>query len=405
MSLAAPKQAGATEDPHVEGEERVAPLELFFDLVFVFAITQVTTLMSHDPSWRGLGQGLLVLAEVWWAWAAYGWLTDNVDADETVARLAMFGAMIGMFVAALAAPEAFDRYGVLFGCAYFAVRALHIVIYAFASETVELRQAVKRLAPGVLIGCGLLIAAGTQDGVVQAAFWCAAIAFDWSAPLIVGTRGWEVHSSYFAERYGLIVIIALGESIVAIGVGLSGVALDAGLLIGASLGVVIAASLWWTYFDVVALAAERKLASLSGEEQNALARDSYSYLHFPMIAGIVLLALGVKKAVLHVDQPLEAVTATALCGGVALYLGGQIAFRLRNVRTLSAQRTIAAAACLALIPLATEIDAGFAIAAVAVVVVALTTYEATRFREARERIRAGGLPGSMLASGSGDRKG
>ena len=383
----------------------MAPLELFFDLVYVFAITQVTFLMSQDPSWRGLGQGMLVLAEVWWAWAAYGWLTDNVDADETVARLAMFGAMIGMFVVALAAPEAFDRYGVLFGCAYFVVRGLHIVIYAFASQSVDMLQAVKRLAPGVFIGCGLLIAAGTQDGVVQAALWCVAIAFDWSAPLIGGTRGWEVHASYFAERYGLIVIIALGESIVAIGVGLSGIALDAGLLLGAGLGVVIAASLWWTYFDVVALAAERKLASLTGEEQNALARDSYSYLHFPMIAGIVLLALGVKKAVIHVDEPLDAVPATALCGGVALYLGGQIAFRLRNVGTLSRQRTIAALACLALIPLATRVDALFAITAVAVVVVALTTYEAVRFSEARERIRAGGLPGSMLAQRSAEQDG
>ena len=201
------------------------------------------------------------------------------------------------------------------------------------------------------------------------------------------------------------MIIALGESIVAIGVGLSGIALDAGLLLGAGLGVVIAASLWWTYFDVVALAAERKLASLTGEEQNALARDSYSYLHFPMIAGIVLLALGVKKAVIHVDEPLDAVPATALCGGVALYLGGQIAFRLRNVGTLSRQRTIAALACLALIPLATRVDALFAITAVAVVVVALTTYEAVRFSEARERIRAGGLPGSMLAQRSAEQDG
>jgi low temperature requirement protein LtrA len=232
-----------------------------------------------------------------------------------------------------------------------------------------------------------------------------AIAFDWSAPLIVGTRGWEVHASYFAERYGLIVIIALGESIVAIGVGLSGVALDAGLLVGAGLGVVIAAALWWTYFDVVALAAERKLASLSGEEQNALARDSYSYLHFPMIAGIVLLALGVKKAVVHVDESLDLVLAVALCGGVALYLGGQIAFRLRNMGTLSRQRALAALACLALIAPATEVDALFAIAAVAVVVVALTTYEATRFREARERIRAGGLPGSMIGERPDDEEG
>jgi low temperature requirement protein LtrA len=399
LSLAAPTEESKTPDSHVEAEERVSPLELFFDLVFVFAITQVTVLMSNDPSWRGLGQGILVLAEIWWAWAAYGWLTDNIDADETVARLAMFGAMIGMFTVALAAPEAFDRYGVLFGCAYFVVRALHIVIYAYASESIDLEQAVRRLAPGVFIGCALLVLAGTQDGALQALLWCAAIALDWSAPLISGTAGWQVHASYFAERYGLIVIIALGESIVGIGVGLSGVTLDAGLIFAAGLGVTIAAALWWAYFDVVALVAERKLSSLTGEEQNALARDSYSYLHFPIIAGIVLLALGVKKAVPHADDPLELVPAVALCGGVALYLAGHIAFRFRNVGSWNRQRTVAAATCLALIPLATNADALIALASVAAIVVALTTFEAIRYRDARERIRAGGLPGSMLGSG------
>jgi low temperature requirement protein LtrA len=398
VSLAAPTEDSKTSDAHVEAEERVSPLELFFDLVFVFAITQVTVLMSNDPSWRGLGQGLLVLAEIWWAWAAYGWLTNNIDAEETLARLSMFGVMIGMFAVALAAPEAFDRYGVLFGCAYFVVRALHIVIYAYASESVDMQQAVKRLAPGVVVGCGLLILAGTQDGPIQALLWCAAIALDWSAPLVSGTAGWHVHASYFAERYGLIVIIALGESIVAIGVGLSGVTLDAGLIFGAALGVIIAAALWWAYFDVVALVAERKLASLSGEQQNALARDSYSYLHFPMIAGIVLLALGVKKAIGHVYEPLDIAPAVALCGGVALYLAGHIAFRLRNVGSWNRQRTIAALACLALVPLATNADSLIALAAVAAVVVVLTTFEAIYFREARERIRSGGLPGSMLGS-------
>jgi low temperature requirement protein LtrA len=398
VSLATPTAETTTSDTHIEEEERVAPLELFFDLVFVFAITQVTALMSHDPTWRGLGQGLLVLAEIWWAWAAYGWLTDNIDADETVARLSMFAALIAMFVVALAVPEAFDRYGVLFGCAYFVVRGLHIVIYAYASETVDMRQAVKRLAPGVFVGCGLLIVAGTQDGPVQALLWCAAIALDWSAPLLSGTAGWQVHASYFAERYGLIVIIALGESIVAIGLSLSGVDLDAGLILGAALGVVISAALWWAYFDVVALVAERKLASLEGEAQNALARDSYSYLHFPMIAGIVLLALGVKKAIGHAYGPLDLAPAVALCGGVALYLAGHIAFRLRNVQSWNRQRTIAALACLALIPLATNADSLLSLAAVAAVVVGLTTYEAIRFREARERIREGGLPGSMLGS-------
>jgi low temperature requirement protein LtrA len=376
-------------------EEKVTPLELFFDLVFVFAITQVTGLMADNPTWEGLGQGMLVLMAIWWSWASYSWLTNTIDPDEDEARIAMFAAMTAMFLVALAAPQAFGDDGLLFGCAYLIVSALHIVVYAYASPSVDIRAAVKRLAPGVLIASGLLILAGTQDGAVQAGLWCAALIFTFTAPFW-GRQRWTVHPSHFAERYGLIVIIALGESIVAIGLGLAGAELDAAQLAAASLGLLLAAALWWAYFDVVAIVAERKLRSLDGINQAHLARDSYSYLHLPMVAGIVLLALGVKKAVGHVDASLDTVPAVALCGGVALYLAGHIAFRLRNVGSVNRQRVIAAAACLALIPLALNADALLALAAVTAVCAALIVYEKIHFREARERIRAGGVPESMM---------
>jgi len=392
----APRDGGATAE---ESEERVTPLELFFDLVFVFAITQVTSLMSHHPTWVGLGQGLLVLGAVWWAWAAYSWLTNTIDPDEYVARLAMFAAMTGMFVVALAAPEAFDRYGVLFGCAYLAVRSIHIALYAYASPTVGVRGAVKRLAPGVLAGSLLLIVAGTQDGYVQGGLWCLALALDFGAPLVGNMEGWVLQPAHFVERYGLIIIIALGESIVAVGLGLAGVRLHASLIAVAALALLIAGSLWWAYFDIVAIAAERKLKSLRGRAQNKLARDSYSYLHFPMIAGIVLLSLGVKKAISAVHDPLDIVPAVALCGGVALYFAAHIAFRFHNVGSINKQRLLACMACLAVIPLATNGEAIFAVAAIAAVCAILIAYEATRFREARARIRAGGLPESMMREG------
>jgi low temperature requirement protein LtrA len=385
-------------DPAVAAgeEERVTPLELFFDLVFVFAITQVTSLMAHDPSWEGLGQGMLVLAAVWWTWAAYSWLTNTIDPDEDVARIAMFAAMTAMFIVALAVPQAFGDDGVLFGCAYFVVRALHIVIYAYASPSVDIREAVKRLIPGVTLASGLLIVAGTQDGALQAGLWCLALLFDYTAPLW-GQQAWTVHPSHFVERYGLIVIIALGESIVAIGLGLSGASLDAGQLAAAALGLLLAASLWWAYFDIVAIVAERRLRSLDGLAQAHLARDSYSYLHLPMIAGIVLLALGVKKVVADVHSPLDTVPAVALCGGVALYFAAHIAFRLRNVGSVNRQRAVAVIVCLALIPVATNADALLPLAAVTAVCVLLIFYEAIRFREARARVRGGGLPESMMA--------
>jgi low temperature requirement protein LtrA len=195
----------------------------------------------------------------------------------------------------------------------------------------------------------------------------------------------------------LIVIIALGESIVAIGLGLQGASLDAAQLVAAALGVILAASLWWAYFDVIAIVAERKLRSLDGIEQAHLARDSYSYLHLPLIAGIVLLALGVKKAVGHVDSPLDTIPALALCGGVALYFAAHIAFRLRNLGSFNRQRAVAATLCLAVIPIALNFDALLPLAAVTAVCVALIVYEAVHFREARERVRNGGLPESMMA--------
>jgi low temperature requirement protein LtrA len=379
-----------------EEEERVTPLELFFDVVFVFAITQVTSLMAHHPTSEGVGQGLLVLAAIWWAWAAYSWLTNTIDPDEDLARIAMFAAMTAMFIVALAVPGAFGNHGVLFACAYLVVRVLHIVVYAYASPTVHIRAAVARLVPGVTLACGLLIVAGTQDGVVQAGLWCAALLFDYTAPLW-GTQAWAVHPSHFVERYGLIVIIALGESIVAIGLGLNHTSLDAGQLAAAALGLLLAASLWWAYFDVVAIAAERKLRSLDGLEQAHMARDSYSYLHLPMIAGIVLLAFGVKKVVGDVHSPLETVPAVGLCGGVALYLAAHVAIRLRNMGTLNRHRTLAATACLAMIPVALNADALLALGAVTGICAALILFEAIRFREARERIRSGGLPESMMA--------
>jgi low temperature requirement protein LtrA len=370
-------------------EQRVTPLELFFDLVFVFAFTQVTALMAADPvRWTSVGEGMLVLATIWWTWSAYGWLTNTIDPEEVVARLSIFLAMAAMLVCALAIPEAFDDYGVLFACAFFVVRTIHILLYAYGSPSVDVLQAVKGLIPGVGLACALLVVAGTQDGALQAGLWIAALLFDYLAPQLGGFRGWTVHPSHFAERFGLILIIALGESIVAIGVGLEGVALDLDVIVAATLGLITAAALWWAYFDVVAPVGERRLRAAEGLEQIRLARDAYSYIHLLLIAGVVLLALGIKKSLEHLDQPLEDAAAFALCAGVALYLLGNIAFRLRNLGTLNRQRTVAAGVCLALIPLAANADALLALAAIAAVLTALVAYEALQFREARARVRA-----------------
>jgi low temperature requirement protein LtrA len=376
-----------TTPQHHEEEQRVTPLELFFDLVFVFALTQVTALMSAMPSWEGIARGMLILSALWWAWGAYAWLTNYIAADEGRERLLMFASMAAMLVAALAVPGAFEDDGVLFGCAYALVRWLHIFIFAEANEDVDAAEAIRRLARTAIPGPALLIAAGFVDGPWEYVLWVVALAIDFAGPFVFGVRGFRVSPGHFAERHGLIVIIALGESIVAVGVGAQGLELDAGMIAAAVLGIAIAAALWWAYFDVVALVAERRFRRSTGDARNRHARDSYSYLHLPMIAGIILVALGIKKTLGEVEEPLKAVPAAALLGGIALYYLGHVGFRLRNVGSLSRQRLAAAILCLALIPVSTEVDALIALAIAATVTSGLIAYEAIRFKEARARVR------------------
>jgi low temperature requirement protein LtrA len=371
-----------------EREQRVTFLELFFDLVFVFAFTQVTGLLSDRPTWVGLGQGLLVLAALWWAWSAYAWLTNTINPEEGSVRLAMFASMGAMLVAALAVPNAFGDDALAFGIAYFVVRVLHLVLYAIAARgDRDLMGAVRHLVPSATAGPVLILAAAALDGVAQGALWAAALVIDFGGPALMGMAGWRVQPSHFVERYSLVIILALGESIVSIGIGAAGLPLDGDLVAAALLGLAVAAALWWAYFDVFALLAARKLSEITGRARAALARDSFAYLHLPLVAGVVLFALGVKKTLGHVDDPLDVVPAVALCGGVAVYFLGDVAFRLRTLGSLSRGRPVAAVACAALIPLATEVSAIAALAGVAGVCVLLIAYEAIRFREARYQIR------------------
>ena len=371
-----------------EQEARVTPLELFFDLVFVLALTQCTALMADQPTWEGLAKGLLVLGVLWWSWVGYAWLTSVLDPEEGAVRLAIFAAMAGLLVAALCVPEAFGDTALLFAGAYAVVRVAHIILFMAASrDDAGLRRSVTGLAVSTALGVGLLTGAAFADGVLQGVLWGLAVLFDMGGPLLFGAEGWKLVPGHFAERHGLILIIALGESIVAIGVGVEG-AVDIGVVIAAVLGTVVAAALWWLYFDVVALAAERRLSrAAEGRERNEIARDSYSYLHLPMVAGVVLLALGLKKTVGHVEDPLKLVPATALLGGTALYLLAHVAFRLRNMHTLSRQRLVCAVALAALVPVALELPALATLGILAAVLSALIVYETVRFAEARDRIR------------------
>jgi low temperature requirement protein LtrA len=387
-----------------DSEQRVTSLELFFDLVFVFAITQVTSLLSNDPTWHGLVRGLLVLGALWWAWAAYAWLTNTLNPEEGVVRIAMFGVTAAMLIVALAVPEAFDEHGVIFGVAYLVVRAMHLALYALAARgDHDLLGAVLRMTPSSMISGVLILTAGFMEGDQRVALWALGLAIDYLGVLVGRGQGWRLSPGHFAERHGLIVIIALGESIVAIGVGAGGINLSAGVIVAALLGIVVVASLWWTYFDWVAIVTEQRLRRSTGAQQATLARDAYSYLHFLMVTGIVLFALGLKKTLGDVDGHLATVPATALAGGLALYLLAHVLLRLRISRlegrgSIGRGKPTAFLALLVFWPVADDVPALVALAVAAAVFVALIAYEAIRYREPRAQIRHGALATDDLMS-------
>jgi low temperature requirement protein LtrA len=378
----------ASEAP-LEREQRVTALELFFDLVFVFAITQVAAFLYNGPTWTRLIEAVAILAVLWFAWSGYAWLGNTGGTDEGAIRVVLLGAMGPLLVASLAVPHAFGSDALAFGLAYFCVRAMHIAAYAVLARTdPALRGVVSRLAYTMLPAATFLLVAGVVPaGAWRASCWIAALAIDYGGLMLSGTTGWRVEPAHFSERHGLIIIVALGESIAAVGFGAASLGIHIGVVTGALLGVAVAGALWWAYFDIVALVAERKLRAADSRERARIARDSYTYLHLPMVAGIVIFAFGVKTTLTHVADPLDNVPAAALCGGVGLYLLALSAFKRRNIGTFNNPRLVAATALAALAPLATRVPALLSLALVALVACALITYEARHYAEARHRLR------------------
>lgn len=378
--------------PELRGEETVKPLELYFDLVFVLAFTQCTALMVHDPTWEGIGRGMLVLALLWWAWGGYAWLTSVIDPEEGPVRIAMFATMAALLIVSLCVPEAFGDRAVAFAVFYGLVRIGHLVVFVLASrDDPDLRHSVATLAISTTIAIGLLVGGSYAGGSAQWALWLVAVVLDFGGPAVFGVEGWKLVPAHFAERHRLVIILALGESIVALGVGAE-VDLSLGVIIAAALGIGLASALWWTYFDVVALVTEQRLTrSAAGRHRNALARDSYSYLHLPMAAGIVLGALGMEHTLAHLDEPLHTEHAFALLGGTAIYLLAHVALRLRNARSLNVQRLALAIVLFAAVPVSESVSSLWTLAALNLVVWSLVAYETARYGESRYRLRHGQL--------------
>lgn len=385
--------------------QAVTPLELFFDLVFVFALTQVTALMADNLSAHGVLRGVLIVGLLWWSWIGYAWLCNLVRADEGHIRLVLLAAMAVGFVLALTIPEAFkDLPGglpgpVVIAVCYFTFRAVHLwLFWVISADDPGLRRQLLRFAPSMLGGTALLLVASQFKGSTQTWLWAAALAVDYVGTWIGGASGWRLRSArHFAERFGLIMIVALGESIVAIGVGVAKLPISWPIVVASGLGLTVSAALWWAYFDMTSVYAEHEFETATGERQVRLARDAYTYMHFPLIAGVVLLALGMKKVLEYVGDtahheladPLKGVGLYCLYGGVVLYLLGQVGFKWLMAHKVGTPRLVAAAVLVAATPLVGGVPALGQLAVVSGVTIALIVVETIRYAEMRREIRQG----------------
>jgi low temperature requirement protein LtrA len=333
-------------------ERRTTPVELLWDLVFVFAVTQVTTLLVHQINWVRLGEAMLVLALVWWAWSAFVWAANAQEEESRTLRACLLAGTALIFMVGLAVPKAFSHNSLLFALAYAAVRFLHLGVYADAARRGNAgRAAILSFAVTVVIGMVLLVIGALTHGWERVVLWLVALAIDYAGPAWLTRerlRGLQqVAVAHFAERYGAFVIICLGESILAVGVGVSAQPLTAGLVIGATLPLLTAVGMWWTYFDRTADRAQERLRV--HDDPVLAAADAYSYMHLIIVAGIIIFAGGVKLMVQRsVTAPMPDAGRLAMCGGVAVYLVGLTAFRLRMLGEHSPSRLLVAISLLIL---------------------------------------------------------
>ena len=367
-------------------EHRTTPVELLWDLVFVFAVTEVSSLMSHDLTWGWFGRSMLVLALVWWAWSAFVWAANAQNATSGTVRACLLISTAVIFITGLSVPGAFGSDGTVFAISYAIVRFLHLALYADASRKGNASwSAIAGFAVTVAIGMALLIAGSFAHGGTRIALWAAAVAIDYAGPAWLTRerlRGLQhVAVAHFAERYGLFVIICLGESIVAIGLGAAAghPHLGAQLITAVTLALLITIGMWWTYFDRYAATAEERLRQ--HDDPVLAAADGYSYLHLLIVAGIITFAVGARVLVRHFGVSIPDAPRLALCGGVALYLVGHVGFRRRLSGELERQKLAVAAALLVLYAVGSAMAGWVVAAAIAALLAGLCAVEAAAGRE------------------------
>ena len=322
MALSAP--SSPSPSPVAPEDQSATFIELFFDLVFVFSVTQVVGLLHDGLTFASVGQAVLVFWLVWWAWTQFTWALNAADTTNALVELGTLAATAVAFFMAIALPEAFGARAWWFAAAYVLVRVIGLALYTWVSwGNAARRSAVRGFALYSISGFVAVLLGSWLGGAWQYGFWGLAVLLD-----VVAARsgdrveGWDIHPEHFVERHGLFVIIALGETLIVAGGGLTESEWSAGLLGAAVLAVVITCAFWWTYFTKAQPALERTLASLTGNEQAAAARESFTLLHFPMMMGVILHAYVVEEVVAHPTEPLTLVLRLALAAGFALFVGG-----------------------------------------------------------------------------------
>jgi len=355
---------------------RVSTLELFFDLVFVFTITQLTTVLVHEPTGRGLGQVALMLGVIWWMYGGYAWLTNFVAPDRANRRILLLGGMAAFLVLALSIPEAFGDSGAAFGIAYAAVICIHAGLFIRHSTGAAL-GAILVLARFNGAMALLVLVGGIVGGATQYVLWAIACLV-WVTPKIMDSGGFVVEPAHFVERHGLVIIVAIGESVVAIGIGAQGLPVDLGLVGVALLGLALSAGLWWSYFGGDDTRAERAMDAAEPSRRPQLAIDAFGYAHWLMLLGIVAVAAALKSVIGHASDTVGLAQALFLSGGLATFLLGDVIFRAVLRIGPGRWRGAAAAVALAAVPLGTEVAGVVQLAGLVLVLGAAIALERTQ---------------------------
>ena len=368
--MAAPP--GANSEP----ELRVTTLELFFDLVFVFTITQLTSLLARDLSATGVVQVILIFIVLFWMYGAYAWLTNQVPPVLPVRRILLIGGMAAFFVCALAIPHAFGESGLAFGLGYLLVVVVHGGLYAHVHG-----RAVLRFVPFNVAGAACVIVASQLSGADAYALWIAPIVLQYVASYLARglnasqTAGFDIQPAHFVERHGGLLIVAFGESVVAVGIGVTDLTLNPSTVAIAVLGLTLSAALWWTYFGSDEKLAEASMRAAKMQERVQMAVNGYFYAFVAMLLGIVSLAAGVKLTISAIDARLGLGPALLLAGGIALYLGGDAVFRRVMRIPLSVYRIAAAVVALLTVLLGTLVAGLAQLAALLIILVVMLVFE------------------------------